>query len=202
MLLLVVTSSQILVHCCYSTANVFSSMQMMLEVHCCGLICILFPLVLESSASPSLPPLKCDCGFFIVYGVHVHVVNKAADTEDIKRLIWRNKKAVFLQKKKNTLFLKKMLYLQLLLILDPSTAAQSDMLELFLDNICNKNLVTPADYLKEYITPPLCFSFHFIISQNQQLTTSWQWSLNHCITVLIASASTCTKMILIIKSNK
>lgn len=66
---------------------------MVLEVHC-GLICILFPsqsfgIISQSITSRS----NYDCGFFTVQfvrvpfsmGVHIHVVNKAAQTQSTNR---------------------------------------------------------------------------------------------------------------------
>lgn len=97
------------VHCCYPPVNVLSDWtRLVMEVHGCGLICILFlsqgfGIIGQSITSRS----NYDCGFFTVHsvchrvrfsiGVHVHVVNKAADTEDMNRLTRGDKKAIFLK---------------------------------------------------------------------------------------------------------
>ncbi len=76
--------------------------RMVLEVHC-GLICILFlsqscGIISQSITSRS----NYDCGFFTVQfvrvpfsiGVHVHVVNKAAETQSTDRSAQSNRKTV------------------------------------------------------------------------------------------------------------
>lgn len=63
------------------------------------------PRVVESSASPSLPAQNYDCGFFTVrfvrvpfsIGVHVHVVNKAAETQSTDRSVRSNRKTLLLK---------------------------------------------------------------------------------------------------------